>query len=90
MSPLVAAIVAGVLMLALLILLRRFGARHWIWQVLSLVLAMTVALLPLTPEWSEPGWVVLFGCTFLFLFFWAANETVDAVLRHCPRWLRRH
>ena len=90
MSPLLTAFCCGAAIFVLLLLVRRFGVRHWIWQALSLTLAVAVGLLPLMPHWSEPGWILLIGCAFVLLGLWAVSETVETLLRHFPGRLRRH
>jgi hypothetical protein len=90
MSPLVLAACCVAASVVLLVLVRRFGVRHWIWQVLSLALAIVVASIPASPHWSEPGWIIVLGLAFFLLYFWAVSESVTTVTRHFPRWLRRH
>jgi hypothetical protein len=90
MPFLIVALCYGVAIALSLYLVWHFGVRHWYLHLLSLVLAIAIGVVPLSPRFNDPGGTVLIGSVFLFLFFWGVSAPVVVAMRHPPRWLRRH
>jgi hypothetical protein len=58
---------AALIALALLYFLR---ARAWYWHVLSLVVALTVGLIPLPPKYNTTQGTLVIGFVFVFFLLW--------------------
>ena len=58
---------AALIALALLYFLR---ARAWYWHVLSLVVALTVGLIPIPPKYNTTQGTLVIGSVFVFFLLW--------------------
>jgi hypothetical protein len=58
---------AALIALALLYFLR---ARAWYWHVLSLVVALTVGLIPIAPKYNTTQGTLVIGAVFVFFLLW--------------------
>ena len=51
-------------------LLYLFGSGHWYWHVLALLVGLLLGFIPLPPAFSNAGYDMALGFTFVFLMVW--------------------
>ncbi|HET8550199.1 MAG TPA: hypothetical protein VFL57_19445 [Bryobacteraceae bacterium] len=78
MSPLLVASCYGSATLLSLYLLWHFGAKHWYWHLLSLVLALVIGLTPMPGILTNQYLTLVVGWIFTFLFLWGAAAPIYA------------
>ncbi len=70
MSALLVLVVYGASLALALFLLYEFHARSWYWHAFSVLIAITLGLIPTSPEFKTPVTDLVMGAVFTFLMIW--------------------